>query len=148
MRLMTSKPSPPTGLAKGGAALWRAIVKDHDLDVTQRVQLEEACRAKDRLDKLDRVLRGDDDTWVEVLGDEDHFTCHLNVAPALGKANETANLMKQLLAALRLPDKATGKRPQQRGGARGAYQSGGASGGDSNGSALGALRGLKGGKAG
>lgn len=137
---------PPTGLARGGASLWRATVKDHDLDATQRVQLEEACRAKDRLDKLDRVLRGDVETWVEVLGDEDHLTCHLNVAPALGKANETANLMKQLLAALRLPD-AAGKRPQQRGGARGAYQSGGAS-GDNDSSALGALRGIKGGKAG
>lgn len=145
--MTTRKPSPPSGMSRGGAALWRAIVKDHDLDAAQLVQLEEACRAKDRLDKLDALLRGEVSEWVEVLSDEDHLTCRLNVAPALSKANDTANLMKQLIAALRLPDKATGKRPQQRGGARGAYQTGGAS-GDDNGSALGALRGLKGGKAG
>lgn len=144
--MTTRKPTTPSGLSRGGAALWRAIVKEHDLDVTQLVQLEEACRAKDRLDQLDRVLRGDVETWAEIIGDEDHLTCRLQIAPALGKANETANLMKQLIAALRLPD-STGKRPQQRGGARGAYQTGGAS-GDDNGSALGALRGLKGSKAG
>jgi hypothetical protein len=144
---VTSK--PPTGLGRGGAALWREIVKTHDLDATQRVQLEEACRAKDRLDTLDEVLRGDADTWMRLAIDvqSDGSTYELRITNALGKANETANLMKQLLAALRLPDKQTGKRPQQRGGARGAYQSGGA-GGDSNGSALGALRGIKGGKAG
>ena len=105
----------PTGLAAGGRSLWKAITDDHDLDAPQLVQLEEACRAKDRLDRLDKVLRGDVDTWAEILGDEDHLTCRLQIAPALGKANETANLMKQLLAALRLPDEATGKRPQYRG---------------------------------
>lgn len=108
-------PRPPAGLSTGGRSLWRAISKDFELDSMQRVQLEEACRAKDRLDKLDLVLRGEVETWVEVLGDEDHTTCRLNVAGALGKANDTANLMKQLLAALRLPDVESGKRPQQRG---------------------------------
>ena len=105
----------PTGLRPGGRSLWKAITEDHDLDAPQLVQLEEACRAKDRLDQLDRVLRGDVDTWAEIIGDEDHQRCRLQIAPALGKANETANLMKQLLAALRLPDEQTGKRPQYRG---------------------------------
>lgn len=105
----------PTGLRSGGKSLWTAITDDHDLDAVQLVQLEEACRAKDRLDQLDRVLRGDVDTWAEIIGDEDHQRCRLQVAPALGKANETANLMKQLLAALRLPDPQTGKKPQFRG---------------------------------
>lgn len=105
----------PTGLGAGGRSLWKSITDDHDLDAVQLVQLEEACRAKDRLDKLDAILRGDVDTWAEVVGDEDHLTCRLQIAPALGKANETANLMKQLLAALRLPDEQTGKRPQFRG---------------------------------
>jgi hypothetical protein len=45
----------------------------------------------------------------------------LKVDDALAKANVTANLLKQLLAALRLPDDVTGKRPQRRG-ARGAYK--------------------------
>ncbi len=110
---MTQK--APTGLAAGGRKLWKSITDDHHLDAPQLVQLEEACRAKDRLDQLDRVLRGDVDTWAEIVGDSDHMTCRLQIAPALGKANETANLMKQLLAALRLPDEQTGKKPQYRG---------------------------------
>lgn len=107
------------GLGAGGAELWDAITADHGLDATQKVQLLEACRAKDRLDKLDRVLSGDVDTWatlVHGLRTEDY---ELKIDAALSQANATANLMKQLLAALRLPDPQTGKRPQFRG-ARGA----------------------------
>lgn len=105
----------PAGLGPGGRALWREITAEHELDPMQRVQLEEACRAKDRVDKLDKILRGDGDTWVKLthrLQTEDY---ELKIDGALVAANATANLMKQLLAALRLPDDATGKRPQQRG---------------------------------
>ena len=87
----------PTGLAKGGSALWDAIVEAHDLDATQIVQLEEACRAKDRCDLLDSMLAVGMDSAV------------------LKDANATANLLKQLLAALRLPDPQSGKKPQYRG---------------------------------
>ena len=87
----------PAGLAKGGTALWSAITEAHELDATQVVQLEEACRAKDRCDLLDSMLsEGMDSTLLK-------------------DANATANLMKQLLAALRLPDLQTGKKPQFRG---------------------------------
>lgn len=111
----------PAGLSSGGRTLWKSITDVHELDATQLVQLEEACRAKDRLDRLDEVLRGDAEVWMSLAGDSDHVTCSLRIDSALGKANETANLMKQLLAALRLPDEATGKRPQFRG-ARGAQK--------------------------
>jgi hypothetical protein len=110
----------PTGLRAGGKALWQAITGEHDLDAPQLVQLEEACRAKDRLDQLDRLLRGDVDTWVEVVTDRG-TPVSLRIDSALSRANDTANLMKQLLAALRLPDPQTGKRPQYRG-ARGAQK--------------------------
>lgn len=88
----------PDGLGSGGRKLWAAIADDHDLDAGQLVQLEEACRAKDRCDFLDRLIQAGEDGW------QDH----------LKQANATANLMKQLLAALRLPDE-HGKRPQYRG---------------------------------
>lgn len=104
----------PAELDAGGSALWALTTEAHpSLDAAQSVTLLEACRAKDRLDKLDDVLRGDAETWMP---------------QALAQANATANLMKQLLAALRLPDAATGKKPQQRGGARGAYATGAKSG--------------------
>ncbi len=108
----------PPGLSAGGRALWLGIAKAHDLDPVQQVNLLEACRQKDRLDKLDELLRGDVDVWVKLthrLKTEDY---ELKVDDALMKANATANQMKQHLAALRLPD-ALGERPQKRGGARG-----------------------------
>lgn len=115
----------PTGLGPGGKALWKAIVGANELDAAQEVTLLEACRSKDRLDKLDELLRADVDTWATLHVDprsEDGTIYELRITQALAQANTTANLLKQLLAALRLPDAATGKRPQQRGGARGAYK--------------------------
>lgn len=87
----------PSGLGAGGRSLWKSIDGDHDLNAVQLVQLEEACRAKDRCDDLAAQL---DEAYDSAL---------------LKDANATANLMKQLLAALRLPDEATGKKPQFRG---------------------------------
>lgn len=123
---MTAADLVPAGLSTGGAALWSAVTGEHSLDAVQKVQLLEACRAKDRLDQLDQLLRGDIDTWARLthrLNTEDY---ELRIDDALGKANSTANLLKQLLASLRLADEVSGKRPQQRGGARGAYASAGA----------------------
>lgn len=111
----------PVGLGAGGRSLWKSITDEHDLEAPQLVQLEEACRAKDRLDKLDQLLRGDVDTWAEVVEDREGTPVSLRIDSALQRANDTANLMKQLLAALRLPDPQTGKKPQHRG-ARGAQR--------------------------
>ena len=109
-------PRSPEGLRTGGRSLWRAITTAHeDLDAQQLVQLTEACRAKDRLDKLDELLRGDVDAWAKLTHDLRTEDYELRIDSALTQANATANLMKQLLAALRLPDAATGKRPQYRG---------------------------------
>ena len=108
-------------LGPGGRSLWDSIADEHELDAGQKVQLLEACRAKDRLDRLDTVLRGDADVWMKLthrLQTEDY---ELKIDAALSQANTTANLLKQLLAALRLSDAKTGKQPQ-RCGARGAYK--------------------------
>ncbi len=105
----------PAGLGPGGRVLWRGVLGLHSLDVAQEVQLLEACRAKDRLDKLDALLRGDVEVWAKLthrLLTEDY---ELRIDAALSQANATANLLKQLLAALRLPDEVSGKRPQFRG---------------------------------
>jgi hypothetical protein len=118
--------SAPDGLGVGGSTLWHSVVSQHTLDALQQVTLTEACRAKDRLDKLDLLLRADVETWATLthnLRTEDY---ELKIDAALSAANSTANLLKQLLAALRLPDDVSGKRPQQRGGARGSYTPSGA----------------------
>lgn len=110
----------PKGLTTGGRNLWKAVTDAHDLDAVQEVQLLEACRAKDRLDKLDLLLRADIANWA-VIAEDRTGDLNLKVDAALSQANSTANQMKQLLAAIRLPDEQSGKRPQQRGGARGSY---------------------------
>jgi hypothetical protein len=112
---VTETPRCPAGLASGGRALWKAIAGEHDLDAAQLAQLTEACRAKDRLDRLDSLLRGEVETWATLVHNLRTEDYELRVDNALSQANATANLMKQLLAALRLPDEATGKRPQYRG---------------------------------
>ena len=84
----------------GGTALWESITEANELDAAQLAQLTEACRQKDRCDHLDRMAQSaEPDDYVEFVK----------------LANATSNQMKQLLAALRLPDPATGKRPQYRG---------------------------------
>jgi hypothetical protein len=63
------------------------------------------------------------ETWATLthrLQTEDY---ELKIDAALAQANSTANLMKQLLAAMRLPDEQSGRRPQKRG-ARGVYKTG------------------------
>jgi hypothetical protein len=95
--------SAPKALRSGGKSLWDSITEDHDLDAGQLVQLEEACRIKDRCDALDKAVRA-----LECEGElKDYLS-------AVAQANASANQMKQLLAALRLPDE-SGKRPQYRG---------------------------------
>ncbi|WP_369069267.1 hypothetical protein [Kineococcus terrestris] len=119
----------PVGLGSGGRALWKSVTEAHELDSTQEVQLVEACRAKDRLDKLDDLLRGETETWVKLVVESEPgeaVEVSVQVNGALSAANSTATILKQLLAALRLPDEVSGKRPQQRGGARGAYKPTGA----------------------
>ena len=110
----------PEGLGRGGRALWESVTEVHELDAPQQVQLLEACRAKDRLDKLDAVLRGEVDVWLRLTHRTQTEDYEVKVDDVLGKANQTANMMKQLLAAMRLPDEVSGKRPQRRA-ARGAY---------------------------
>lgn len=124
----TTTPRPPAGLGSGGRQLWRDVAKDHELNRVQLVQLHEACRMKDRCDKLDEILRGEVDTWARIVPLEAEGEFKVQIAGALDRANATANSMKQLLAALRLPDDVTGKRPQQRGprGAQKPSQPGGA----------------------
>lgn len=108
---------PPGSLRSGGRSLWAGIAGSFELMPEQLVQLEEACRAKDRLDQLDLILGGEVDVWTRLVVRDDGG-CELKIDAALTQANATANLMKQLLAALRLPDE-EGRRPQYRG-ARGA----------------------------
>ena len=106
-------------LGPGGRRLWRAfLAQDAGLAVVcnpvREVALE-ACRAKDRCDALDLICRSASPMLESAKG--------VPVAhPAWVEARQQATVLKQLCAALRLPDEATGKRPQRHTGASGVRQ--------------------------
>lgn len=119
---------PPENPSRGrGQKLWDEITEANPgLDPAQKVILEEACRTADRLDQLDDIIAGKGVLALlrfrrmdeQDTDDERHIV--LTVDGVLSEARQQQNVLKQLLVSLRLPDAATGKKPQYRG-ARGAY---------------------------
>ncbi len=100
-------PKTPAGLGARGRRLWRDLSAVEGFDPAERVLLEEACRITDRLDALDRLVADSVDSERRLR--------------VMGEARQQANVLKQIVAALRLPDEATGKRPGVRP-PRGAYK--------------------------
>ena len=105
--------STPAGFGAGGSSLWASLLAQDvtlsdELNPTRDMAIE-ACRTKDRLDLLDEVCRSEP---VMLDNGKGQPVAH----PAWVEARQQGNALKQLIVALRLPDKATGKRPQvQRG---------------------------------
>ena len=106
------RPDPPTALGAAGRSLWtkittRTAIDDPagDLDGAQLVVLEEACRARDRLVRLN-ALETDDPKLALAVAKE---------------VRQQALLMQQMLTAMRLADVLTGRRPARRP-PRGAYR--------------------------
>ena len=95
-------PIAPTGLQKRGRRLWREVIGQASLDPGQVVLLEEACRTVDRLDKLDRILTGEDAEWIgfQQRYEGDDVTITLN-AP-IAEARQQALALQKLVAALSL----------------------------------------------
>lgn len=111
----------PARLGPRGAALWVSVTDVHTLAAPELEILTEACRCADRLERLDQHLHDEDMSWLDVEKlRSDGATFRVTVDAALSEARQQQNILKQLIASLRLPDEATGKKPQHRG-ARGSY---------------------------
>ncbi len=107
---MNPTTSVTDSLTHGGRRLWERLIAqdaslDDELNPNRDVALE-ACRAKDRCDILDGVCQSEP---VLLDNGKGQPVTH----PAWVEARQQANMLKQLVAALRLPDDATGKRPQR-----------------------------------
>ena len=95
----------PEGLAERGTALWIDVLAERELDAAGRVLLAEACRMADRLEQMDRLLRGDIATWAQIsdeygAGGKRRVTVVLD--DALGEARQQAATYRQLIATLKL----------------------------------------------
>jgi hypothetical protein len=94
----------PEDLDERGAQLWRDMGGSYEMDAGARLLLHEACRLADRMEKLDRVLRGDGATWVSIElprdGSEDE-PLRLKVDGALAEARLHVTTLRQVLAQLR-----------------------------------------------
>jgi hypothetical protein len=128
---VTTPVKPPNGLDVKGRKLWRDLQKDNDFDPAQTIILEEICRIADRLEGLNDAIQGKGIIRLlhmrmpGTVSDEGVATINLTVDGVMSEARQQAHVMKQLIVSLRLPDEATGKKPQARG-ARGAYSKGSA----------------------
>jgi len=94
------------GLLAAGRRQWQdildrdpALADEHNPDRNLAV---EACRLKDQIDQLHRLLRAE---GMVVDG---------KVHPAAPEINRCRQTYKQLMNMLRLPDPETGERPQRR----------------------------------
>ena len=108
---MAARPANPFHLGTGGQRLWRQLVaQDASLDDElnpMRATAVEACRTQDRCDVL-AALCGSEDVMID--NGKGQPVAH----PAWVEARQQAALLARLIAALRLPDEATGARPQRR----------------------------------
>lgn len=119
---MTTTPKPPKGTKAAGAALWRSVVADYELEEHERALLVEAVRTVDLLTVLDQTVRDEGAIIDSPQGRKAH--------PAAVEARQQRIALARLLAALRLPagdesDHQATARPQRRVGARGIYAVGG-----------------------
>lgn len=93
-----------------GTRLWSALVAQDDSLSDMSNPLRElaisACRTADRVDELEK-LAADVDAVVEGRSGPVMHPVHAEV-------RQQAAALARLITALRLPDEATGKRPQQR----------------------------------
>lgn len=88
-------------LGARGRRLWQQVVEESPgLSPREQVLLEEACRTVDRLDGLDRVLRGDDCMWLH-SANEDGSVVKVVLNNALAEARQQQTTLARLLAELR-----------------------------------------------
>jgi len=118
----------PDRLGVRGSRLWCEVTASYPAIMGRQAELEiltESCRIVDRLEKLDEILSGEAEEWARFrLPRSDDQPLVLMIDGALAESRQQQNVLKQLLASLRIPDEA-GKRAGIRP-ARGSYQPKGA----------------------
>lgn len=87
--------SLPEEFGPGGAALKASLDAPGD-DAATRALIVEACRTKDRLDRLNRITSGDEDVWCRVFNGEGEVVLKLDTA--VSEQRQLTTVFRQLLA--------------------------------------------------
>jgi hypothetical protein len=80
--------------------LWADLTAARSFDAAGELLVGEACRVADRLERLDRLLRGDVGDWAQVI--DVRGTVVLVIDSALSEARQQQNALRQLFATLGL----------------------------------------------
>lgn len=89
----------PHRLGTRGLRLWKSIATGRKLTEIESQNLVEACRIADRLEKLDELIRGDDDAWFRIkLPRTDDGLIELLINDPMKEARMHAAALRQLIA--------------------------------------------------
>jgi hypothetical protein len=85
-----------------GSRLRSDLLKRADTDSAACALIEEACRIVDRLDKLDRLLSGDAESWIDIVEARGNpELAELVINAPLAEARQQALALKQIFTELR-----------------------------------------------
>lgn len=98
---MTAKPAAPKGLGKSGAAFWRDVLGKYDLRVDELRVLEDACRERDLIARMEDALT---DADLMVSGSMGQQVLH----PMVGELRQHRTTFAALMRQLKLPDDGSG----------------------------------------
>lgn len=85
----------PEEFGPGGAALKESLDAPGD-DAATRALIVEACRAKDRLDRLNLITSGDESAWCRIFTGEGEVVLKLDTA--VSEQRQLTTVFRQLLA--------------------------------------------------
>ncbi|OZC62763.1 hypothetical protein CH276_14180 [Rhodococcus sp. 06-470-2] len=85
-------------LDDGGQELLEELAVDGD-SYEMTALITEVCRIKDRLDRLHRVLTGDDDLWMRLIPSRgDAEVLEIRIDSAAQESRQLATVFRQMLA--------------------------------------------------
>ncbi|OJU41812.1 MAG: hypothetical protein BGN97_03675 [Microbacterium sp. 69-10] len=89
----------PHHLGTRGLRLWKSIETGKNLSEIEQQNLVEACRIADRLEKLDELVRGDEDAWFRLkLPRTDDGVIEVLINDPMKEARMHAAALRQLIA--------------------------------------------------
>ncbi len=86
-------------LAVGGAALYESLADPAD-SVELSALVLEAARIKDRLDRLDHLISGEEELWARLVAARgcDDAVLEVKIDGAMTEARQLATVFRQMLA--------------------------------------------------